>query len=339
MKIPRLTVIMPAYNAEEFLEESISSILNQTFPDFELLIGDDGSTDRTMEIIQSFSDERIIVIRNEKNLGIPYTLNRLIKASRGEYIARQDSDDISLPKRLEKQVAFLDKNPEIGLCGTQIAWFGSKRKRIRVPLQNEDIKAGMLVFNPICQPTVMFRKSGLTEYYDETLEVAEDYAMCYELSKKTRLANLPDILLKYRWHGTNISRTKENLMDKTVKSIKATIFKESLHYQIDEKETKLLDLVAESYLTGFNDLTFFENFLLKIRSKNKETVYYNEKALQRRIFRLWSSACFKLKGISTIKKIRTYLQSELFSFNDFLHLISWRNLHHLNLIFPAGMDL
>ncbi|MEK7719470.1 MAG: glycosyltransferase [Bacteroidota bacterium] len=329
MKIPRLTVIMPAYNAEKFLEESISSILNQSFPDFELLIGDDGSTDRTLEIIRSLSDKRIIVIRNEKNLGIPYTLNRLIKASRGEYIARQDSDDISLPKRLEKQVAFLDKSPGIGLCGTQITWFGSKRKRIRVPLQDEDIKASMLVFNPICQPTIMFRKSCLTEYYDQTLEVAEDYALCYELSKETKLANLSDVLLKYRWHENSISRTKENLMDETVKSIRATIFKESLHYQIDEKETKLLDLVAESNLTVFNDLAFFENFLLKIRSKNKETAYYNEKALQRRIFRLWSSACFKLKGISTIKKIRTYLQSELFSLNDLLHLVSTRNIRSL----------
>mgnify|MGYP001566738074 FL=1 len=329
MKIPRLTVIMPAYNAEKFLEESISSILNQSFPDFELLIGDDGSTDRTLEIIRSLSDKRIIVIRNEKNLGIPYTLNRLIKASRGEYIARQDSDDISLPKRLEKHVAFLDKSPGIGLCGTQITWFGSKRKRIRVPLQDKDIKASMLVFNPICQPTIMFRKSCLTEYYDQTLEVAEDYALCYELSKETKLANLSDVLLKYRWHENSISRTKENLMDETVKSIRATIFKESLHYQIDEKETKLLDLVAESNLTVFNDLAFFENFLLKIRSKNKETAYYNEKALQRRIFRLWSSACFKLKGISTIKKIRTYLQSELFSLNDLLHLVSTRNIRSL----------
>jgi len=315
---------MPAYNAEKFLEESISSILNQTFPDFELLIGDDGSTDRTLEIIRSFSDKRIIVIRNEKNLGIPYTLNRLIKASKGEYIARQDSDDISLPKRLEKQVAFLDKNPEIGVCGTQITWFGSKRKRIRVPLKDEDIKASMLVFNPICQPTVMYRKSCLTKQYNPSFEVAEDYDLCYELSKKTKLANLPDFLLKYRWHENSISRTKENLMDETVKSIKATIFRETFAYQIKEKETKLLDLVTESNLTSFNDLAFFEKFLLKLRSKNKETAYYNEKALQRRIFRLWSSACFKLKGISTIKKIRTYLQSELFSINDFRHLISQR---------------
>jgi len=324
MKIPRLTVIMPAYNAEKFLEESISSILKQTFSDFELLIGDDGSTDRTMEIIRSFSDERIIVIRNEKNLGIANTLNRLIEASRGEYIARQDSDDISLPKRLEKQVDFLDKNPEIGLCGTQIIWFGSKRKRIRVPLQDEDIKAGMLVFNPVCQPTVMIRKSCLTKHYNPSFEVAGDYALCYELSKSSKLANLPDSLLNYRWHETNISTTKEKKALENSDLIKAQIFHETLSFKIEEKETLLLNQVSNSRLTNFNDLALFEKFLIKIHAKNKETAYYSERALHRRIFHLWSSACFKLKGISLLVKIRAYLQSELFSVNDLLYLMSQR---------------
>lgn len=121
-------MIMPVYNAEEFLKESIHSILDQTFSDFELLIGDDGSTDRSLEIIRSFNDNRLILIRNDRNQGIANTLNRLIDASRGEFIARQDSDDLSLQKRLGKQVEFLEKNPEIGLCGTQITWFGSKKK-------------------------------------------------------------------------------------------------------------------------------------------------------------------------------------------------------------------
>jgi glycosyltransferase involved in cell wall biosynthesis len=315
---------MPVYNAEQFLEESIKSILKQTFTDFELLIGDDGSTDCSSEIISSFKDERITVIRNEKNLGISNTLNKLIAACNGEYIARQDSDDISLDKRLQKQVEFLDKNPDIGLCGTQISVFGSNKKRFRVPLQDEDVKASMLVFSPICQPTVMYRKSSLTKQYNPAFVVAEDYALCYELSKSTKLANLPTVLLKYRWHENSISRTKENLMVDTVKSIKATIFKDTLNLQINEKETKLLTLAEASHLTGFADLAFFEKFLVKIRSKNKETAYYNEQALQRRIFRLWSSACFKLKGVSTFKKISTYLRSELFSLNDFLYLIAQR---------------
>jgi len=325
VKIPRISVIMPAYNAQQFLEESISSILKQTFTDFELLIGDDGSTDRTEEIIRSFRDERITVIRNEKNLGIVPTLNKLIEASRGEYIARQDSDDISLPSRLEKQVRFLDKHPETGLCGTNMTWFGSKRKRLFMPLRDEDIKVYMLVNNPVCQPTIMIRKSSLKKYFDPSLEVAEDYALCYELSKTSKLANLSDSLLNYRWHNANISTTKAHKMIETANSIRANIYLETLGYKIGEHETRLLNQVTSTHLATYADLLLFEKFLINISSKNKETAYYKEKALHRRIFRLWTSACFKLKGISSIKKIRTYLQSELFSFNDFLHLISWRN--------------
>jgi len=323
--IPRISVIMPAYNAQQFLEESISSILKQTFTDFELLIGDDGSTDRTDEIIRSFRDERITVIRNEKNLGIVPTLNKLIEASRGEYIARQDSDDISLPSRLEKQVRFLDKHPETGLCGTNMTWFGNKKKRIFMPLQDEEIRACMLTFNPICHPTILIRKSCLTKHYDQSLDHAEDYAMWYDLSKTSKLANLSESLLNYRWHNANISTTKAHKMIETANSIRANIYLETLGYKIGENETRLLNQVTSTHLTTYADLLLFEKFLINISSKNKETAYYNEKALHRRIFRLWTSACFKLKGISSIKKIRTYLQSELFSFNDFLHLISWRN--------------
>lgn len=324
MKTNRLSVIMPVYNAEKYLKESINSILNQTFTDFELLIGDDGSTDHSSEIIHSFKDDRIIVIRNEKTLGIANNVNRLIDAARSEYIARQDNDDISLPRRLEKQVNFLDKHPEIGLCGTQITCFGNKRRQVHVPLKYEDIKVGMLVFNPICQPTVMFRKLCLTKNYDQLFEPADDYAICYELSKKTKLANLSDALLKYRWHGSNISITKEKMMVENASTIRATIFKETLNYQIEEREKLLVNQVTYSHLTSFADLDFFEKFLVKIRSKNKDTAYYNEQALQRRIFRLWSSACFKVKGGSTFKKIRTYIKSELFSISDFLHLIVQR---------------
>ena len=332
MKIPRLSVIMPAYNAEKFLEDSINSILNQTFCDFELLIGDDGSTDGTMEIIQSFTDGRIIAIRNDKNMGISCTLNNLIQASKGEYIARQDSDDISLSIRMEKQVDFLDKHPEIGICGTHVTWFGSKSKRILMPLQDEDIKASMLAFNPVCQPSIMFRKSCLTEYYDQSLEVAEDYAHCYELSKKSKLANLPDFLLYYRWHGTNISSRKENLMIETVQSIRAKIYLETLSYKMEEKEAALLNLVAESNLTDLPDLLLFEKFLVNMRSKNTETAYYNEKALHKRCFWLWSSACFKLEGISWFRKIRTYISSELFTIQVFMQSISSRNIRSLQKI-------
>ena len=329
MQFPRVSVIMPVYNSENFLKESISSILNQTFSDFELLIGEDGSTDRSIEIIREFSDDRIRVIRNEKNLGIPRTLNRMIQASKGEYIARQDSDDISLPARLAKQVDFLDKNPEIGLCGTNITWFGSKSRRMFMPLQDEDIKAYMLVDNPVSQPTIMIRKSAMTVKYDQSLEVAEDYALCYELSKETKLANLPDTLLNYRWHDTNISSTKEKKMLENANSIRAKIYKETLSYELKENEALLLNLVGCSSLTNYTDLRLFEKFLVTIRSKNRETAYYNEKVLHRRCFRLWSYACLRFNNINMFRKIQVYLFSELFTIYDLLHSISIRNIRSL----------
>ncbi|MEI7831094.1 MAG: glycosyltransferase [Prolixibacteraceae bacterium] len=321
MKSPRLSVLMPVYNAERYLEESIRSILNQTFSDFELLIGDDGCTDRSIQIINTFKDDRIVVIRNEKNLGIANTLNKLIDAARGEYIARHDSDDIAQEKRFEKQIGFLATHPEIGVCGTNFTCFGSKIKRMFMPPGDDEIRTYMLVNNPICHPTVMVRKSCLTSKYDQLLFPAEDYALWYELSKGTKLVNLQESLLKYRWHDSNISTTSNPRQVEAANAVRATIFKETLNHNINEKETQILNQVVDRRLSSFTDLDFFEKFLLTIRSRNKETAYYKEEALQQRIFRLWTSACFKLKGIGIFKKISTFLKSEIFSFSDFMKLI------------------
>lgn len=321
---PKISVLIPVYNAEKFIKESVSSILNQTFSDFELLLGDDGSTDQSMEIISSFGDDRIIVIRNEENLGIARTLNRLIHLSKGEYIARQDSDDISLPERLQKQVDFMDKNQEIGVCGTNFTIFGDKVRQMFRPLTDEDIKVYMLINNPVCHPSAMIRRSCLTKLYDQSLFPAEDYALWFDLSKTSKLTNLPDFLIRYRWHANSISNTREYMQIKMANSIKVKIFHETLSYDIVEEEMRLLNIVDSSRLTDYADLLLFEKFLLKIRSKNKETGYYNERALQRRVFHLWSSACFKLKAITPLRKISTFFQSDLFSLHDLLHLISQR---------------
>ena len=327
MEKPRISVIMPVYNAERYLEDSIKSILSQTYTNFELLIGDDGSTDRSFEIMKSFRDERLTIIMNEKNLGIPHTLNKLIESCKGEYIARQDSDDISLPKRLEKQVDFLDKNPEIGLCGTNITHFGNRSKRMFMPQMDKDIKVYFLVNNPICQPTIMIRKGCLTKPYDKSFDLAEDYAHCYELSKVTKLANLPDFLLKYRWHGTNISTTKEKKMLENANSIRIIIFRETLSYEIQEQELRLLKLATESKLADYSDLLLFEKFLIEINSKNYATGYYDEFAFHQLNFHLWTAACLKLKGVSLFKKIRMLLLSELFTFNSLIHDLSFKNIY------------
>ncbi len=125
---PKVTVLMPVYNAEKYLKTAIESILKQTFSDFELLIINDGSTDGSEEIIRSFNDKRIRLFNNEQNLGIIKTLNKGLNLAKGEYIIRMDADDISLPDRLELQVKYMEENPGIGISGTQARIFGDTKK-------------------------------------------------------------------------------------------------------------------------------------------------------------------------------------------------------------------
>ena len=127
--MPKLSVIMPAYNAEKYIGEAIESILNQTFTDFEFIIIDDGSSDHTADIIKGFHDERIRFIQNEKNSGVANTLNKGLELSQGEYIARMDADDISLPARFEKQVAFMEANPDVAVVGCGIELFGMSHEK------------------------------------------------------------------------------------------------------------------------------------------------------------------------------------------------------------------
>ncbi|HGF9542707.1 TPA: glycosyltransferase family 2 protein, partial [Acinetobacter baumannii] len=127
-----VSVVLPAYNAELYLKEAIDSVLSQTFTDFELIILNDGSIDRTEEIILSYNDSRIVYVKNEKNLGLIGTLNKGINLAKGKYIARMDADDICLPERFKKQVDFLEKNNEIDLIGTNAIKINNNGDRIGV---------------------------------------------------------------------------------------------------------------------------------------------------------------------------------------------------------------
>ena len=133
---PLVTVLMSVYNGEKYLERAIKSILNQTFKDFEFLIINDGSTDNSVKIIQSFNDLRLRLIHNESNIGLIKTLNKGLKLSNGKYIARMDCDDISLPKRLSIQASFMEKYPEIGVCGSWVKIIGLGKKFINKYFKN-----------------------------------------------------------------------------------------------------------------------------------------------------------------------------------------------------------
>ena len=196
--MPKISVLMPVYNTEsKYLKTAIESILNQTFKDFEFVIIDDGSTNNVKDVILSYKDNRIKYIEQE-NQGIAKTLNNGLKIARGEYIARMDSDDISLPERFEKQLSFLEKNPSISVLGTWFETFPNK-KTITRPFNPKYLD--FLESCCMAHPSIMFRKSDFDKYnlrYDENLRVSEDYDLWSRAIKFLNFANLQETLLKYR---------------------------------------------------------------------------------------------------------------------------------------------
>jgi glycosyltransferase involved in cell wall biosynthesis len=207
--MPKITVLMPVYNASEYLQETMDSVLNQTFTDFEFLIINDGSTDNSEEIIKSYSDPRIRLVNNEQNMKLIATLNKGIELAEGKYIARMDADDICLPTRLEKQYRLMEENPDIALCGTGIKMMGKKFFQPIVITEPEIIKNVMRAFNVFFHPTVMFRRSVLIEHnyrYNPEYLHAEDYQLFQLLSEHHKLTNIDETLLLYRLSPGGISR-------------------------------------------------------------------------------------------------------------------------------------
>jgi glycosyltransferase involved in cell wall biosynthesis len=205
-KTPNISVVMPVYNDARYLPRAIESILDQTLEAFEYIIVDDHSMDETRDIIARYArlDSRIRVIRNEKNLGVARSLNRGYKVASGELIARMDSDDISLPERFEKQVAFLEAHPRVGVLGTQTVFIEeddrfSQQPEWEKPTSHNDLVWRLLYSTPICHPSVMMRMKCFKEVGGYNQDYPnEDMKLWTEMAFFTKLANLEDVLLHYR---------------------------------------------------------------------------------------------------------------------------------------------
>lgn len=202
MENPIISVIMPAYNAEKYLEESIKSILNQTFTNFEFIIINDGSKDNTKKIIDIYKkkDKRIILLNNPKNLGLQVSLNRGLKLAKGKYIARMDSDDISLSNRFQIQINFLDRNKDIFLVGGSAIVINEKGEKVGCFIKDDSprrIKKKLLKSNPFIHPSIMFRNEMI--YYREKFVCSEDYDLYLRLlTDDKNMRSLSNILIKYR---------------------------------------------------------------------------------------------------------------------------------------------
>ena len=218
MTNPLVSVLLPVYNAQGYLRESIESILGQTFADFELIIINDGSTDDSKAIMDSYADTRIVII-DQKNAGLPVSLNRAIAKAKGKYLARQDADDVSLPTRLSEQVAYLEAHPDSALLGTWAQIIEKDNLTARTlthPCKNGEIQIKLLFYNCFVHSSVMMRKTTLNQcgVYPEDPDKfpPEDYDLWLRIAQVAQVANLPKMLLQYRELPDSISRQKLEIM-------------------------------------------------------------------------------------------------------------------------------
>jgi glycosyltransferase involved in cell wall biosynthesis len=201
---PLVSVVISCYNAEKYVEIAVQSIINQTYKNLEIFITDDCSTDSTYILLEKLAakDGRIVLLRNEKNLKLAKSLNNMIALAKGKYIARMDADDISMPKRIEKQVAVLEKYPEYAMCGTNAWVIDEKGKRIRQfkkPLSNEELNIAKYCTCPFCHPSVLIKTVIFKTFkYNEEFDVAQDYELWFRILSQYKAMNIAEYLLEYR---------------------------------------------------------------------------------------------------------------------------------------------
>lgn len=270
----KISVILPVYNSETTIEAAVKSILSQSFKDFELIIINDGSSDDTEQIINSFKDKRIKYIKNVKNIGLIASLNIGIKFSSSEYIARMDSDDISHPSRLKKQILFLKNNPKIDILGTGIFIIDKNNKILKkkfFPKNDKLIKLTMPLYCCVCHATVMMKKTLFTDigYYNNNCEYVEDYALWLRAFQKNKtFFNLPKLL--YYVRDDNSSVTKLNNYLHQLRGARIAL---NFYYRIFRKKYELKNF--ECFFSGgqknkkkiFSTLFILFNYFINIISK------------------------------------------------------------------------
>jgi len=296
MHKPLISVVLSVYNGEEYLAEAIESILAQSYKKFEFIVIDDGSTDNSLEIIKSYTDERIILI-SRKNRGLVFSLNEGIKKAKGKYIARMDADDIAMPTRFEEQVTFLEAHPKVGVCGTAVIGLSSKGGNgsvWRLAKKNKTIKTEMLFSSPLAHPTVMMRRELIIKYqlfYDEKFKHAEDFELWTRFSKYTELSNLATPLLKYRVLENSISRLADRDVAKrytVIRNITKT-YLAKLKINCNEEEYWLHFNLSTNSRIHESDIDFdsLDHYFEKLIKANAKEHVFNDLELKKVLGKKW----------------------------------------------------
>lgn len=284
--MPKVSVVMPVYNGEKYLRDAIDSILNQTYKDYEFIIINDGSTDKTEDIILSYHDSRIVYLKNEVNSKIVVTLNKGLDYASGEYIVRMDADDISMPERIEKQVQYMDKHSDIAVLGTAIKIFGDNTsEQVRTfSTKPHVLKVDLLFASCIAHPTVIMRKKILDQLglrYDENFVGIEDYHLWWNIADKGNITTLLEPLLYYRIHPNQSTQQYTDKSRKIFESfLEMRLNKIQVHLTESEKKCFFRFCCGESWCFDKDAIKLFTDIVNLIIKKNNEVGYFDPNALR-----------------------------------------------------------
>jgi glycosyltransferase involved in cell wall biosynthesis len=269
----KVSVIMPVFNSDKYLRESIDSTIHQTFSNFELIIINDGSEDDSEKIIKSFADARIRYIKHPENKGLIYTRNEALRLSNGQYIAFLDSDDIAIPQRIERQVAFLESNPDFGMVGSWVKTIDENgiviNNCIKHTAKPEVIPVILLFKNYFTTSSVMVRKSCLPDApFDQDFPIAEDYNLWIKIAERSKVWNLQEVLTCYRLHNENIHKQLYQKM-RELDMLQLTRQLSKFKINFAEEEYQIFFLIGKLDYLEEHDLFFKTEFEFIDRTFNK----------------------------------------------------------------------
>ncbi|MDX2173401.1 MAG: glycosyltransferase family 2 protein [Bacteroidota bacterium] len=310
---PFISVLMPVYNGEKYLREAIDSILNQSYPNFEFIVINDGSIDSTESIILSYNDNRIRYIKNEINLGLIQTLNNGFAIAKGKYVARMDADDISLPNRLKHQLEFMLLHPEVGVCGCDYVQFSGAVKKHHTAFYKHDEIFGFMLFNSsIIHPSLLIKKEvlqNINPIFDSNYKHAEDFELWAKLVFTTKFSAIQSTEFEYRLHKSQVTTVHKAEQINSANKVRKTILQKA-GFVFSENELAIHCKIGSSQrFTSFAELQQVENWLKKIVEQNQTLKIIDEQVFNNIIGKQWYDSCGNTS--LGIKAYSFYFKSQL----------------------------
>ena len=299
---PKISVILPVYNAEKYIAEAINSILAQSYQNFELIILNDGSTDTSLAVINSYSSNPQVKIVTHENKGLIATLNKGIALAQGEYIARMDADDIAYPERFKKQLALFEANAELGVCSASTENFGAETDITIRSADNDNLKATLLFWPPFAHPATMIKRSVLIDnniLYREEFKHCEDFDLWSQLAPYCQFSNVTDVMLKYRVHPDQVTNSfSDVVLDAHFRICQRNLLDQGIEL---EKRDFLAFLGKEKHPDGFQRLISIYQQIIKVNEVEK---HYDNDALMKIIMNIIIEQSVDFYGIRGFVLIR-----------------------------------